>query len=217
MPDEFQSITIFRNWIDLADELPADADRGKFYHAICKYSIDGIEPDLTGILKHFFVLIKPVIDKSNKRRSAQHKGVQIRLQNGLQNESQTELQNGLQNESQTTLQNIPRACDERVREEKKRIPKGIPKEKISFVDLLPAHLQSDTMQKKWLEWEAYRRKQRKTISEAAARKQMLLLQTLSEADAIAAIDQSIANDYQGLFPPKNTHNKPNHRKDYTGV
>ena len=205
MPDEFQSITIFRNWIDLADELPADADRGKFYHAICKYSIDGIEPDLTGILKHFFVLIKPVIDKSNKRRSAQHKGVQIRLQNGLQNESQT------------TLQNIPRACDERVREEKKRIPKGIPKEKISFVDLLPAHLQSDTMQKKWLEWEAYRRKQRKTISEAAARKQMLLLQTLSEADAIAAIDQSIANDYQGLFPPKNTHNKPNHRKDYTGV
>lgn len=217
MPDEFQSITIFRNWIELAGELPTDADRGKFYHAICKYSIDGIEPDLTGILKHFFVLIKPVIDKSNKRRSAQHKGVQIRLQNGLQNESQTELQNGLQNESQTELHNVPRACDVRVREEKKRISKDIPKEKISFVDLLPAHLHTETMQNKWLEWEAYRRKQRKTISEAAAKKQMLLLQTLSEADAIAAIDQSIANDYQGLFPPKNNHNTPNHRKDYTGV
>ena len=84
--------------------------------------------------------------------------------------------------------------------------------------MLPDHLQCSDVDVKWKEWEDFRRKKGKPISEAAARKQMKMLQDLSREEAIAAIDNSIANDYQGLFPPKKkAAAEVPPRKDYTGI
>ena len=216
--ETIQTVTIFRTWVEIAAALKTDAERGKLYHAICEYALYGKEPELDGALAAFFTLMRPTIDKSNKRKAAQQKGVQTRTQYKLQNNSQTDLQNDLQNNSQTDLQNgITRVRKTGTGTEKKTVPKGTAKEKISFAILLPDHLQCSDVDVKWKEWEEFRRKKGKPISEAAARKQMQMLSLLSREEAIAAIDNSIANDYQGLFPPKTKNRPPAAGKDYSGL
>lgn len=54
----------------------------------------------------------------------------------------------------------------------------------------------------WSEWCAFRSSKRKPISEKAAEKQVELLQQHPEPVQRQIIENSIANDYQGLFPPK---------------
>lgn len=114
----YETVTIFRTWVEIAEALKTDAERGRLYHAICRYSLYGEPPKLEGLLGTFFTLMQPSIDKSNRRKDAQSKSVQRRLQNNLQNglqgalpdNSQTGLQNGLQTgENQGCKPNGPRA------------------------------------------------------------------------------------------------------------
>ena len=56
--------------------------------------------------------------------------------------------------------------------------------------------------KAWSEWVEYRTKKTKPISRLAANKQFNLLMRYSFAQQQDIINQSIQNDYQGLFPPK---------------
>ena len=63
--------------------------------------------------------------------------------------------------------------------------------------------------KAWDEWAEYRRSEKKRpITKAAAKKQfnLLLRHSLDEQQAI--IDNSIQNDYQGLFPVRKGSNVP---------
>ena len=209
MPIEIETVTIFRTWVEIAASLKSDAERGKLYHAVCEYSLYGKEPQLTGILNTFFTLMRPSIDKSNKRKIAQQKGLQMRLQNSSQNAPDLIPQNDLQS-------NITRAHKTGTDIEK-TITNVIAKEtSVSFVDQLPEHLQTETFRKKWKEWENFRRKKRKPISETAANMQFKLLEAFDEATASSIIDFSISNDYQGLFPPKNRPTKLQ-EKDYSGI
>lgn len=54
----------------------------------------------------------------------------------------------------------------------------------------------------WLEWVEYRKDKRKPISKAAAKKQTDELLQYDEATQALMIDQSIKNDYTGIFPVK---------------
>ena len=54
----------------------------------------------------------------------------------------------------------------------------------------------------WVEWIGYRAGKRKPVSPAAAKKQWETLSQHSHAAQAKYINESIANDYQGLFPPK---------------
>ena len=54
----------------------------------------------------------------------------------------------------------------------------------------------------WLEWCEYRKSKRKAISKAAAKKQVETLMSFDEEVQKKMIDQSIANDYQGIFELK---------------
>ena len=107
---DYETVTIFRTWVEIAEALKTDAERGRLYHAICRYSLYGEPPKLEGLLGTYFTLMQPSIDKSNKRRTAQRKGAQKQpqpgSQNGLQNGLQNEPQNGLQNEPQPGSQNV---------------------------------------------------------------------------------------------------------------
>jgi hypothetical protein len=66
---------------------------------------------------------------------------------------------------------------------------------------IPDALAGNGFAEKWGEWLTYRSEKRKPVSEVAARKQLAQL-SKDPRTAAAAIDQSIANDWQGLFPEK---------------
>ena len=228
--NEIQTATIFRTWVELAESL-TDSDRGKFYHAICRYALFGEEPELNGVMNAYFALIRPTIDKSNRRKIAQQisrrkreensqKASQSNPQTDLQTAPQSNQQPGLQTDLQTAPQSNPQNVPSRAR--KTGTGKGTGKEKekvkkemLSFSTMLPEKLQTPKFIKKWTEWEQYRRSKRKPISPAAAALQIKLLSNYDEATAIQIIDFSIASDYQGLFPPKNRPVKP--QKDYSSI
>ena len=238
--NEIQTATIFRTWVELAESL-TDSDRGKFYHAICRYALFGEEPQLNGVMNAYFALIRPTIEKSSRRKIAQQLSRRKReenSQNASQNNPQTNLQtapqnnpqpglqtapqNNLQPGLQTALQTAPQSNPQNVpsRAQKTGTGKGTEKEKvkkesISFSTMLPEKLQTPKFIKKWTEWEQYRRSKRKPISPAAAALQIKLLSNYDETTAIQIIDFSIASDYQGLFPPKNRPVKP--QKDYGSI
>jgi len=65
---------------------------------------------------------------------------------------------------------------------------------------------SDLFKKSWDEWLNYRTKTKKKLSQYAQEYQLKMLAALTEPEAIATIERSIANDWQGLFPDKNNKN-----------
>lgn len=67
---------------------------------------------------------------------------------------------------------------------------------------IPASLDVPEFRAAWEEWLAYRRKTRRTVSAIAAKQQFGKLERAGVEIAIAAIEQSISNDWQGLFPEK---------------
>lgn len=64
----------------------------------------------------------------------------------------------------------------------------------------------------WNEWVAYRKSKKKTVSQAAAKKQFKLLLNYDLLTQQQIIDQSIQNDYQGLFAPKWSTNEQAHQR-----
>lgn len=238
--NEIQTATIFRTWVELAESL-TDSDRGKFYHAICRYALFGEEPELNGVMNAYFALIRPTIDKSNRRKIAQQLSRRKREENSQkasQSNPQTDLQTAPQNNPQpglqtapqsnpqpglqTDLQTAPKSNPQNVPSRARKTGTGtgtekekVKKEMLSFSKMLPEKLQTPEFIKKWTEWEQYRRSKRKPISPAAAALQIKLLSNYDEATAIQIIDFSIASDYQGLFPPKNRPVKP--QKDYGSI
>jgi hypothetical protein len=67
---------------------------------------------------------------------------------------------------------------------------------------IPSALDTQQFRLKWAEWIAYRSKARKAVSVDGARKALAKLAKHSVPVACEAIDQSISNDWQGLFPEK---------------
>lgn len=79
---------------------------------------------------------------------------------------------------------------------------------------IPACLDTPEFNEAWAEWIEYRKSKRKKVTLLAAKKQLADLAAMGPARAIAAINQSIKNDYQGIFEPKEINNRtsqPNHR------
>lgn len=65
----------------------------------------------------------------------------------------------------------------------------------------------------WNEWIDFRKSKRKPVSQRAANKQFELLNKYSEDQQRHIINQSISNDYQGLFEPKGGANGTHQRSD----
>ena len=61
----------------------------------------------------------------------------------------------------------------------------------------------------WKEWESFRKDKKKKISKQAAAKQFKLLLKYSKDQQALIINQSIQNDYQGLFDLKGGNNEKN--------
>lgn len=73
MPRE--SMVFYRSFIDALEELPAEEFK-EVMLALTKYAMDDVMPELKGVAKMAFTLIKPQIDANNKRAENGKKGAE---------------------------------------------------------------------------------------------------------------------------------------------
>jgi len=91
------------------------------------------------------------------------------------------------------MDNPTETHQEPIREDKKR------EEEIEF----PASLQTSRFRQAWSEYLDYRKASRlKPLQPASIKAQLLKLSEIGHDTAIEAINDSIANGWQGIFPPK---------------
>jgi uncharacterized protein (DUF885 family) len=69
------------------------------------------------------------------------------------------------------------------------------------------HLPDTINAESWVEWCEFRRKTKKPITEHAAKKLIKLLSAYPKHVQEKMVDDSIQNDWQGLFPPKGSANE----------
>jgi len=84
----------------------------------------------------------------------------------------------------------------------KQEPRTKNQEPLTKSILIPAGINESA----WNEWIDYRNSKKKKVSQAAANKQFKLLAKYSDFDQQQVINQSISNDYQGLFELKGQSN-----------
>ena len=75
------SIVFYRSFYEAIKEIPLE-EQGVVYNAIYGYALDGIEPELNGIAKAIFLLVKPQIDANNSRYENGKKGTEYRRKGG---------------------------------------------------------------------------------------------------------------------------------------
>ena len=63
---ERANFIMYRSFVEAMDIL-SDEDAGKLYKAVSRYALDGVEPELSGVLSGYFMLIKPQIDANNQK------------------------------------------------------------------------------------------------------------------------------------------------------
>ena len=111
---KYKTVTVFESFVAAAETLGDDAEKGRLYSAIMRYSLYGEEPALDGIAAALFELMKPNIDKSNCRRNARINGT---------NEEQTGNKNGT-NEEPCSGFALPKEEDEEEEEEGENPARG---------------------------------------------------------------------------------------------
>ena len=75
-----ESFVFYQSFYEALRELP-DKSRLKVYDSVCEYGLNGIEPELTGMEKAIFTLIKSQIDRRNQRVENGKKGGKKRQDN----------------------------------------------------------------------------------------------------------------------------------------
>ena len=75
------SIVFYRSFYEAIKEIPLE-EQGVVYNAIYGYALDGIEPELNGIAKAIFLLVKPQIDANNNRYENGKKGAEYGKKGG---------------------------------------------------------------------------------------------------------------------------------------
>lgn len=73
---------------------------------------------------------------------------------------------------------------------------------------LPLPFESEGFRQTWADWQQARREQRKPLTPTAAKAQLAMLAKQDEQTAIAMLQQSIQNGYQGIFPLKTQRQQP---------
>jgi hypothetical protein len=101
------------------------------------------------------------------------------------------------------MDNPSETHQEPIREDKRR------EEEIEF----PANLQTSRFRQAWSEYLDYRKTGRhKPLQPASVKAQLKKLSAMGHDIAIEAIANTIANGWQGIFPPKKNHSQTEARK-----
>lgn len=123
MEEPRKGFIFYKSFYDSIKEIEDDKTKAELYDAIMAYGIYGIEPELEGMAKALFVLVKPQIDANNNRLENAKKGG--RKPKANQTETKTEPN---QNQSETKLK--PNANQTETEPEPKEKEKDKDKEKV---------------------------------------------------------------------------------------
>lgn len=103
--------------------------------------------------------------------------------------------------TQHTAQHVTNFCDKSVtREEKRREEKNKDKNPLPP---FPENLKTPEFETAWSNWQTYRTEKRKTLTPSTIERQLKMLSEAGPKDAIAMIEKSISNGWDGLFELKN--------------
>jgi hypothetical protein len=186
------SCIFYRSFYESINELP-DTNKLEIYNAIFSYSLNFIEPELSGLSKSIFTLIKPQLDANIKRfnNGLQPKDKQIKSKTEAkrkQNRSKVEANNNV-NDNNNSNDNLNNNENNNTGESPKT-----------------------PLEMKFIEFVNYRKATKKPIrneSMESFKKQLWTLSGQNEQTAIEILEQSIANGYQGIFELKNNKNSKN--------
>ena len=202
------NITIKTEWLEAAKTLE---NPFAFIEAVASYMQTGEVPALEPDAKGIFVIIKAEIDRRSQTRDrvAKHRTA---LQERYSNATVTRC-----NVTQNTKEKSP--CTPLKEKTKKTGTKVSAKESgLSFEQLIPPALKTVEFEIAWSQWCNYRKALRHTMTRETAKRQLAMLSRYPPAVAIAAIDQSIEQGWQGLFPDKITLRLPAQKsRDYTKI
>ena len=205
----------FSSYYEAIKELPVEK-QGQVYKAIVDYAMEAIEPDLKGIQRSIFTLIKPYIDSSKKKQEYGAMGgapmgntnAKKQAKNNLtlnKETSQKQAKNNLSLKNKTSNQIIE------YEEEKEYIKKEINKERKNTVltdsellSFIEEEFKDADVCQKFKDYAEMRKamgknKAIRTLSTLNSCINKLRKYAKTKQEAIEILDYSIANCYQGLF------------------
>ena len=211
---ERDSFIFYRSFFEAIDEVD-EKQQLIVYRAIAIYALNREEPQLNGIAKVLWRLIKPQLDANWKRydngcKGAEHgvKGGNPNFSKGKPNPYYNNVDNPEDNPNITATitpnNNDNENDNENVNDRKKNIKK---KSLSSPVDL-PEYVEDD-FKEVFADWLLFKREKRQTYKPRGMKSCYKKLVELSGNDPMKArliVEQSISNNYAGLFPLKQENN-----------
>jgi hypothetical protein len=82
------------------------------------------------------------------------------------------------------------------------VPASVPKKEASAEEQIPPELDNIVFRRVWQEWQRHRCEMKKPLTKETTRKQLKKLAAMGEIRAVAALEFSITNGWQGIFEPK---------------
>lgn len=204
------SMIFYRSFYEAIKELPLDT-QGEIYNAIFCYGLDFQVPELSGVSKTIWTLIKPQIDANIKRfengKKPKNKQTESKTEaKNKQNESKsvTNNNNNVNNNDNVNVNNKPSFKKEAKRE------LAIISESIQIIYPFP----SEKFINAWNEWKEYKKKELKqsyktTISESKVLKQLATESGNNEEVAIKMIEQAIVRGWKGIYKLQNQNTNQN--------
>ncbi len=110
------SFVFYASFHEATKELD-DAEYGTLMRAINEYALNDVMPELNGMLKMAFILIKPQIDANIERRETGKGGGRPSLNNDVKNEIIQELQNGETQKSIAEKHNVSQSAVSSIKNE----------------------------------------------------------------------------------------------------
>ena len=188
MRTETKTVTIYESFVRAAESL-SDSQRGKFYHAIMRYSLYGEEPELDERISVLFELVRPVLDKSKVRKMAGKRG----------GESASKVQAKYKQNSSKTEANEKQSASDVEVEEEVEYKENITKEKNTkskAKSILPDNLQKPFDD--WLLVWSENHNSGKDMPELQMQAQIETIMRLPETDRLPAIQAAIRGGWKNI-------------------
>lgn len=205
------NMIFFASYYEAIKELPEDK-QGQVYKAIIDYAFEGVEPNLTGLAKSVFILIKPYIDSSRKKQESGSKGGKSSKKTSediSEIESETPSKDISEQQSKISSNQIIKN-EEEYEDEFEISKKEINKEKNTIlsdselISLIESEFADKDVCQKFKDYALMRKgmgknKAIRTKATFTSCVEKLRKFAYNKKEALGVLDNSISNCYQGLF------------------
>ena len=193
------SFIFYRSFFEAINDLP-ESNQLEVYRAISQYSLNFIEPNLSGISKTILTLIKPQLEANRKRFENGCKD-KINKQTISKTEAKDKQTRSKPEANKNVNDNVNVECKSKLES----------KSKSKLIDL-PNSISIEL----WNNFVKMRKEIKKPITESIAEaciEKLIKFEAKKIGNANLSLQNSIAGGYQGLFEPKQDFSKNDSRRD----